>query len=83
VLRLMGMTIGLSALTAWGLHRFDVLGRAQLPPLTDPGYLNALTHVTARVLRETFLISGVASLVTFLPAAVLRGRERRTIKYIG
>jgi MFS family permease len=77
VLRLMGMTIGLSALTAWGLHRFDVLGRAELPPLTDPSYLGSLTRVTARVLRETFLISGAVSLVTLLPAAVLRGRERR------
>lgn len=77
VLRLMGMTIGLSALTAWGLHRFDVLGKAVLPPLTDPGYLDSLTRITARVLRETFLISGIVSLLTLLPAAILRGRERR------
>ena len=39
VLRLMGMTIGLSALTSWGLYRFDVLGTVELPPLTDPGYV--------------------------------------------
>jgi MFS family permease len=78
VLRLMGMTIGLSALTAWGLHRFDVLGRAELPPLADPGYLEGLARITARVLRETFLISGIVSLVTLLPAAILRGRESRT-----
>ncbi len=77
VLRLMGMTIGLSALTAWGLHRFDVLGKAELPPLTDPAYLEVLTRITARVLRETFLISGVVALVTLLPASLLRGRERR------
>lgn len=77
VLRLMGMTIGLSALTAWGLHRFNVLGEADLPPLMDPGYLDSLTHITARVLRETFLVSGVVSLITFLPAAIMRGRERR------
>jgi EmrB/QacA subfamily drug resistance transporter len=77
VLRLMGMTIGLSVLTAWGLHRFDVLGKAELPPLTDPGYLESLTRITARVLRETFLISGVVALVTFLPAGMLHGREHR------
>jgi MFS family permease len=76
VLRLMGMTIGLSALTAWGLHRFDILGRAELPPLADPGYLDSLTRITARVLRETFLVSGVVALIALLPAAVLRGRER-------
>jgi MFS family permease len=77
VLRLMGMTIGLSALTAWGLHRFDILGKADLPPLTDPGYMDSLLRITARVLRETFFVSGVVSLVAFLPAAALRGRERR------
>jgi MFS family permease len=77
VLRLMGMTIGLSALTAWGLYRFNLLGKAALPVLTDPGYLESLTRVTARVLRETFLISGVVSLSTLVPATLLRGRERR------
>jgi MFS family permease len=78
VLRLLGMTIGLSALTAWGLHRFNVLGRAELPSFTDPAYMDSLTHITAQVLRETFLISGIVSLITFVPAGMLRGRDRWT-----
>lgn len=77
VLRLMGMTIGLSALTAWGLHRFDVLGQVELPTLTDPAYMDVLTRITARVLRETFLVSAVVAGGALFPAAVLRGRERR------
>jgi EmrB/QacA subfamily drug resistance transporter len=78
VLRLMGMTIGLSALTSWGLHRFNVLSVAQLPSLTDPGYMSVLTRITARMLRETFVISGIVAAITLIPAAILRGREHRT-----
>jgi MFS family permease len=76
VLRLMGMTIGLSALTSWGLHRFEVLSQAELPSLGDPAYMDALTRITARMLRETFLVSGLVSLLTLVPAAILRGREQ-------
>ena len=80
VLRLMGMTIGLSALTAWGLHRFDVLGQAELPPLAGPAYIDALTRITARVLRETFAVSAVAALAALFPAMILRGRKGRESK---
>jgi MFS family permease len=80
VLRLMGMTIGLSALTSWGLHRFDVLSRAELPSLSDPGYMDTLTRIMARMLRETFLVSGLVSLLTLVPAAILRGREQALVQ---
>ena len=43
-----------------------------------PAYLDSVTRITARVLRETFLISSAVSLVTLFPAAIIRGRERRT-----
>ncbi len=80
VLRLMGMTIGLSALTAWGLHRFDTLGMAELPPLTDPTYMDVLTRLTARVLRETFGVSAVVALGTLLPAALLRQSTNESVR---
>ena len=76
VLRLMGMSVGLSGLTAWGLYRFEILRKLiELPnlPLSDPTYQQALadglTKVTVSVLTETFLILAgvaiVALLITF------------------
>lgn len=70
VMRLLGMSVGLSGLTAWGLRRFDLLRtRIELPnlPLSDPIYqqalIDGLVGVTLRVLTETFLVSsGVAVL---------------------
>jgi MFS family permease len=79
VLRLIGMSVGLSALTAWGLSRFQTLRtQIDLPdlPLTDPQYQQALTAgltaVTVNVLVETFLISAVVALVALGVAMWLR-----------
>ncbi len=72
VMRLLGMSVGLSALTSWGLDRFNVLRtHIVLPPLTDPSYVKSLveglTGVTVTVLTETFLISaGVAGAALLL-----------------
>jgi hypothetical protein len=74
VMRLMGMSVGLSGLTAWGLYRFNILReQITLPPIEDPGFQSAviegLTNTTVSVLTETFLISavltGLALLVVF------------------
>jgi len=62
VLRLVGMSVGLSALTAWGLYRFELLrGQIELPPLTDPGFqaavIRGLTESSIQALTEAFLLS--------------------------
>lgn len=82
VLRLMGMSVGLSGLTAWGLYRFEILRKLiDLPdlPLSDPTYQRALadglTNVTVEVLTETFLISAGVALLALLVALWLK-RER-------
>lgn len=77
VLRLIGMSVGLSGLTAWGLYRFDILRRTiELPPFTDPAYqsavIEALTNTTVAVLTETFLISAVIALLALLLVFRLR-----------
>jgi hypothetical protein len=79
VLRLMGMSVGLSGLTAWGLHRFEILRKLiDLPDLSlsDPTYQQALadglTEVTVGVLTETFLISAGAALLALLVAFWLK-----------
>jgi EmrB/QacA subfamily drug resistance transporter len=78
VFRLIGMSVGLSALTAWGLYRFEILrGQIELPPLADPDFqaaiIEALTHTTVTVLNETFLISALIAVVALIAAVRLRG----------
>jgi MFS family permease len=82
VLRLIGMSVGLAGLTAWGLRRFNVLRtQVELPdlPFTDPVYQQAivegLTRVTVQVLAETFLASAVIALLALLVSLRL-GRDQ-------
>jgi MFS family permease len=70
ILRLMGMSVGLSALTAWGLHQFEVLS---LPySITELGQV--IVSITARVLDEMFL---AAAVVTLLGVGLALGLRRR------
>lgn len=73
VVRLIGMSVGLSSLTAWGLYRFGILrARVALPPIDDPGFqlalIDSLTETTVAVLAETFLISAIIAAVALLVA---------------
>ncbi|RZV45687.1 MAG: MFS transporter [Acidimicrobiales bacterium] len=68
VIRLIGLSVGLAALTAWGLSRFNTL-RAQLdlPPITDPGFQEAITEaaatLTAEAISETFIAAAVVTIL--------------------
>ncbi|MCP4360607.1 MAG: MFS transporter [Chloroflexi bacterium] len=80
VMRLIGMSVGLSGLTTWGLRRFQQLRpQIELPqlPLTDPQYQQALveglTRVTVDVLVETFLISALVAVAALGVAMWLKG----------
>lgn len=88
VMRLLGMTLGLSALTSWGAARLDTLVKA-LPPLAQrpdeplPAFLTRqleyqgqqVASLTLDILHQTFAVAGVLCLLALLPAWFLVVRE--------
>src|SRR6266852_1760885 len=83
VLRMVGMILGLAALTSWGLGRFHDLLLAFKPPAgTLPlsyKYNAALAHYVIASAHEVytaiFLAAGVICLVALVPAFLLEGRK--------
>jgi hypothetical protein len=77
VVRLLGLSVGLSALTAYGLTRFNQLRRGiELPPIVDPGFEDALraaqATLTADAIAETFLMSAVVTALGVAAASTMR-----------
>jgi hypothetical protein len=75
--RLMGLSVGLSSLTAWGLHRFNELRRGlTLPPLTDPGFSAAVEEaqasITTAAIGEMFAATTVVMAVALAVALTMR-----------
>lgn len=82
VVRLLGLSIGLSALTAWGLARFNSLrGSIELPPLDDPGFGDALreasAHLTSSSIAQTFSATAVVLGIGWAIAALLLKRANQ------
>ncbi len=83
VLRMVGMILGLSVLTTWGLgHFYDVVRAFKAPAnlANSPANLAAyVAHVATfaahDVYTSIFLIAGVLCLVAMLPACLLEGRK--------
>ena len=80
VLRLMGLSVGLSGLTAWGLFRFNQLRReVVLPPLGDPGFQEAVTDANAELttgsLAGTFAAAAVVVIVAIVVSLWMRRSE--------
>lgn len=79
ILRLIGMTAGVSTLTLWGVQRQDALRRAADPAmLADFDQARMfLIDVAAQVVGETFLFAVAACALAFLAAIWLPGRAVR------
>ncbi len=77
IVRLIGLSVGLAGLTAWGLGRFNELRQGlELPAITDPGFQEAITEASARLtadaISETFLAAAVVTVLGFVAALFAR-----------
>ena len=90
VTRLLGFSVGLSGLTAWGLWRFNTLRRdLELPPIGDPSFGDAVRraqeNLTSDAITETFLATaavvaiGVIAIVFMRRAASDPTQEAETV----
>src|SRR6266571_5960700 len=84
VLRMIGMILGLAALTSWGLGRFRVLAAAFRPPAGVAPFSNAYNTLYANYLVASahevytaiFLAAGILCVVALVPALLLEGRKK-------
>lgn len=75
ILRLIGMTLGVSVLTLWGMQRQDALRRAGASdPLASGDPASFLANVAAQVIGETFLIGAAACALALLAAWLMHRR---------
>ncbi len=88
VFRLLGMTIGISTLTAIGVRRLQTLtgnldAIVQGPNETTAEFLarqnqfllERVIPLSIQVIRETFVIAGMVALLALIPIALLRSRR--------
>jgi len=78
IFRLIGMTVGVSGITSYGLERADVLakqlstGSTSLSDMAQTGII-----VMETVISETFLIAGGFTLLALIPAYFIRTRTKK------
>jgi len=77
IFRLVGMTIGVSSLTTYGVHRIDALSRVWLQPGADlANMVRVGMEVAAQVIGETFLIAALVCALAVIPVWMLRSDEK-------
>jgi MFS family permease len=79
IMRLIGMTVGTSIMTNYGLRRSTALTEQLVSSLENPFDANALLQVShevaTQIISEMLVIAAVVCLVALLPALFLRARD--------
>jgi MFS family permease len=76
--RLVGMTAGVSSITAFGLRRADVLTTRLIPPGASLAEMARIAVLVAeQVIRETFWIAGSICVLAAIPVLYLRNVARQ------
>ncbi len=80
IVRLVGLSVGLAALTAWGLARFnDLRSNLVLPPITSPDFptvaTEAAAELTASAISETFLAATGLTILGLFVAMLARSQR--------
>ena len=91
VLRMVGMILGLAALTSWGLGKFHDLivafkpppGVAVLSAAYNAAYVKYVTFAAHEVFTSIFLASGILCLVAIVPALLMEGRKSSPYAFLG
>jgi len=77
IFRLIGMTIGVSSITTYGLLRVEVLSERLLAAGSSLNEIGRVgLEVTEQVISETFIIAGIIALLALVPTFLLRDHEK-------
>ncbi|MHB8597521.1 MAG: MFS transporter [Ktedonobacteraceae bacterium] len=90
VLRMVGMILGLAALTSWGLGRFRTLVSAFVPPrgvaAFSPAYNtlygNYVIGAAHDVYTSIFLAAGILCVIAIVPSCFLEGKKLSLSPYL-
>lgn len=77
IMRMLGMTVGLAAITSYGTSRFNLLVAGIDLSFLDPKYTQEVNQAGMTVFSEFFLAAMVLCLVALLPTLLMRGRPER------
>ena len=73
IFRLVGMTIGVSSLTTYGVHRMNVLNAARLPAAADLSEMARVAmQVAVDVIGETFIAAALVCGLALIPVLLLK-----------
>ncbi|NIW45664.1 MAG: MFS transporter, partial [Gammaproteobacteria bacterium] len=81
IFRLIGMTVGVSGITNYGLRRADFLSKSLLPnSATMAEIIQTGIRVMETVISETFLIAGIFTIIALIPAYFIRTGTTKEMK---